>query len=170
FIITVPVNPQPVAVNEVKLAVCSNEAFDFDPQAQITNGVASTFTWTAVYPAGLTGGAGNGTGNVAETLVNITSGQLSAVYTVTPTSLDGCVGANFTITVPVNPQPVGANVIKIAACSNVQFSYNPQADITNGVAANFTWTAVYDAGLTGGVNNGTGTITETLENLTGGVL
>ncbi len=170
FVITVPVNPQPVAVNQTKAVVCSNDAFSFDPQTQITNSVASNFAWTAVYPAGLTGGAGNGTGNVAETLVNLTAGQLSAVYTVTPTSVDGCVGANFTITVPVNPEPVGANVTKAAACSNVQFSFNPQLDITNGVASNFTWTAAYDGGLTGGVNNGTGTIIETLENLTGGAL
>ncbi|MBX2970819.1 MAG: gliding motility-associated C-terminal domain-containing protein [Cyclobacteriaceae bacterium] len=170
FIITVPVNPQPVAINQTKAVVCSNDAFSFDPQTQITNGVASNFAWTAVYPAGLTGGAGNGTGNVAETLVNLTAGQLSAVYTVTPTSVDGCVGANFTITVPINPEPVGANVSKAAACSNVQFSFNPQLDITNGVASNFTWTAAYAAGLTGGANNGTGTIIETLENVTGGAL
>lgn len=170
FIITVPVNPQPVAINQTKAVVCSNDAFSFDPQTQITNGVASNFSWTAVYPAGLTGGAGNGTGNVAETLVNLTAGQLSAVYTVTPTSVDGCVGANFTITVPINPEPVGANVTKGAACSNVQFSFNPQLDITNGVASNFTWTAAYAAGLTGGANNGTGAITETLENVTGGTL
>lgn len=170
FVITVPVNPQPVAVNQTKAVVCSNDAFSFDSQTQITNSVASNFAWTAVYPAGLTGGAGNGTGNVAETLMNLTAGQLSAVYTVTPTSVDGCVGANFTITVPINPEPVGANVTKAAACSNVQFSFNPQLDITNGVASNFTWTAAYAAGLTGGANNGTGTIIETLENLTGGVL
>ncbi|MBX2966952.1 MAG: gliding motility-associated C-terminal domain-containing protein [Cyclobacteriaceae bacterium] len=170
FVITVPVNPQPVANPQTKPVVCSNEAFDFDPQTQITNSVASTFTWTATYPGGLTGGAGNGTGNVAETLVNVTAGQLSAVYTVTPTSVDGCTGAIFTITVPVNPEPVGADVIKSAACSNVSFSFNPQLDITNGVAANFTWTAVYAPGLTGGATNGTGTINETLENVTGGVL
>ncbi|MBX2963465.1 MAG: gliding motility-associated C-terminal domain-containing protein [Cyclobacteriaceae bacterium] len=170
FIITVPVNPQPVAINQTMAVVCSNEAFSFDPQTQITNGVVSTFAWTAVYPAGLTGGAGAGTGPVAETLVNLTAGQLSAVYTVTPTSVGGCVGANFTITVPINPQPVGASVIKAAACSNVGFNFNPQLDITNGVASNFAWIAVYDAGLTGGAGNGNGAILETLENLTGGAL
>ncbi|MBL7843241.1 MAG: gliding motility-associated C-terminal domain-containing protein [Cyclobacteriaceae bacterium] len=170
FIITVPVNPQPVATNQTKAVVCSNIAFSFDPQTQITNGVISNFTWTAVYPAGLTGGAGAGTGLVAETLVNLTAGQLSAVYTVTPTSVGGCLGATFTITVPINPQPVGASVTKAAACSNVGFNFNPQLDITNGVASNFSWTAVYQAGLTGGVTNGNGNISETLVNVTGGVL
>lgn len=170
FIITVPVNPQPVAVNQTKAVVCSNVPFSFDPQTQITNSVTSTFSWTAVYPAGLTGGAGNGTGMVAETLVNLTSGQLSAVYTVTPTSVGGCLGATFTITVPINPQPVGAPVTKAAQCSNVAFNFNPQLDITNGVASNFSWTAVYAAGLTGGAGNGNGVILETLENLTGGAL
>lgn len=170
FIITVPVNPQPVATNQTKAVVCSNIAFSFDPQTQITNGVISNFTWTAVYAAGLTGGAGAGTGLVAETLVNLTAGQLSAVYTVTPTSVGGCLGATFTITVPINPQPVGASVTKAAACSNVGFNFNPQLDITNGVASNFSWTAVYQAGLTGGVTNGNGNISETLVNVTGGVL
>ncbi|HRJ30021.1 MAG TPA: gliding motility-associated C-terminal domain-containing protein [Cyclobacteriaceae bacterium] len=170
FIITVPVNPQPVATNQTKAVVCSNVAFSFDPQTQITNGVISNFTWTAVYPAGLTGGAGAGAGLVAETLVNLTAGQLSAVYTVTPTSVGGCLGATFTITVPINPQPVGTSVTKAAACSNVGFNFNPQVDITNGVASNFSWTAVYQAGLTGGVTNGNGNISETLVNVTGGVL
>jgi len=170
FVITVPVNPQPVATNLTTAVVCSNVAFSFDPQAQITNGVASNFTWTAVYPAGLTGGLGVGAGAVAETLINETAGQLSAVYTVTPISVGGCLGSNFTITVPINPEPVGADVTKAAVCSNVGFNFNPQVDITNGVASNFSWTAVYQAGITGGANNGNGNISETLINVTGGVL
>ncbi len=174
YIISVPVNPQPVGANATKTAQCSNVAFSFNPQLDISNSVNSTFTWTAIYDGGsgnLTGGAGSGTGVIAETLVNVTNIQRSAVYTVTPTSVTGtCLGANFTITVPVNPHPVGTTNTKAAQCSGVAFSFNPQVDISNGVASTFSWTAVYDGGsgnLTGGAGSGTGTIAETLVNITG---
>jgi len=173
FVVTVPVRPEPVGSNTTKAAQCSNVAFSFNPQTDITNGVTSTFAWTAVYDGGsgnLTGGTGSGIGLIAETLVNVTAGQLSAVYTVTPSASTGaCVGTPFTITVPVNPRPVGANSTKANQCSGVAFSFNPQADITNGVASTFSWTAVYDLAsglLTGGAGSGTGSINETLVNLT----
>lgn len=173
FTITVPVQSEPVGADATKTAQCSDVAFSFNPQSDITNGVASTFAWTAVYDGGsglLTGGAGSGTGMLAETLTNLSGVTRNAVYTVTPTSNTGtCVGTPFIITIPVRSEPVGANSTKAAQCSGVAFTFNPQADITNGVTSNFAWTAVYDGGsgqLTGGANSGTGSITETLTNLT----
>ncbi len=139
------------------------------PKGNITNGMASTFTWTAAYPAGLTGGAANGIGNVAGTLNNVTGGTLNAVYTVTPSS-GGCTGATFTITVPVRSLPVGGNSSQAAVCSGTAFSFNPQANISNGMASTFAWTAVYPAGLTGGAANGTGNVAGTLTNVSGGLL
>ncbi len=175
FTIVVPIRSEPVGTVTPKAAQCSNVAFNFNPQTSITNGVASNFSWTADYDGGsgnLTGGAGTGGNTIAETLINVTGGTLTAIYHVTPTSQTGtCIGTPFDITVPVNPEPVGsAPVPKAAQCSGVAFSFNPQDDITNLVASTFTWTAVYDASsglLTGGAGSGTNAIAETLVNLTG---
>jgi|GEM_PF-2446818 len=169
--VTIEVNPEPVGSVTVKPEVCSTTGFNFNPQDNITNGVLSTFTWTASYPAGLTGGTSSGSGNINETLTNLTGGVLNAVYTVTPTSITGsCEGSDFTITVPVKPEPVGTNSTEPQICSGVSFNINPQNNITNSISGTFSWTASYPAELTGGTGSGTGNINETLTNLTGGVL
>ncbi len=175
YIVTVPINPEPVGANITRAAQCSNVAFSVSAD-NITNGLGptSTFAWVRdALPAGLTQViGGSGSGAIAETLRNLTSGSLNAVYTVTPTSGSGCVGATYKITVPINPEPVGANIITAAQCSNVAFSLSAD-NITNGVVgATFTWVRqALPAGLTvisGGT--GSGSIDETLRNLTGGTL
>ncbi len=169
--LSVTVQALPAGNSNTKASVCPSVAFSFNPQGDITNGVASTFAWTAAYPAGLTGGAANGTGNVTGTLGNVTGGTLNAVYTVVPTSVTAsCAGPSFTITVPVKSRPVGNNSTTAAQCSSVAFSFNPQGNITNGMASTFAWTAAYPAGLTGGAANGTGNVAGTLNNVTGGTL
>src|SRR5690606_13071442 len=100
--IVITINPEPTSTNSTAAVFCSDVAFSINPQGNITNTLVSSFTWTAFYPAGLTGGAGNGVGSINESLTNITTSQISAVYTVTPTSASSCAGATFTVTVPVN--------------------------------------------------------------------
>lgn len=174
YVVTVPINPEPVGVDITRAAQCSNVAFSLSAD-NVTNGVAgSTFTWVRnALPAGLTQVvAGTGVGAIAETLQNLTAGQLSATYTVTPTSGVGCVGATYIVTVPVNPEPVGAAITRIAQCSNVAFSVSAD-NITNGVAGvTFTWVRnALPAGLTQVVaGTGVGAIAETLRNLTSGQL
>ncbi|MEM9990870.1 MAG: PKD-like domain-containing protein, partial [Bacteroidota bacterium] len=171
FDIVVTILPVPIGQDQTPVPICSNEGFDFNPQNYITNSVASTFTWVATYDAGLAGGANTGTGNVTETLTNLTNTALNAVYTVTPTaSAGGCAGTDFSISITVNPEPVGTNATEEPICSDTSFDFAPQDYVTNGVASTFTWTANYDAGLTGGENTGTGNIAETLTNLTGSTL
>jgi len=177
YVVTVPVNPEPVGSNVISTAQCSNVAFNIDPN-HITNGLggASTYAWVRnALPAGLAQvAAGSGTGMISETLRNLTSGQLSAVYVVTPTTFTGCAGGPYTVTVPVNPEPVGADITRAAQCSNVSFSVSA-VNITNGIGATSSYTWVRNslpAGLTvvsAGTGTG-GTITETLRNLTGGQL
>ena len=120
----------------------------------------------------LTGGAGSGSGNISETLTNVTGGSISATYVVTPTGLNGCLGDNFTVVVPVEAEPVGSANTEANVCSDVAFSVNLQNNINanNSIASTFAWTASYPAGLTGGVAAGTGDIAETLTNVTGGTL
>jgi hypothetical protein len=164
--------PKPVASAPAitKGSVCSDALFSFDPQNDIANGVPSTFTWTAVYQGILSGGAGSGSGIFSETLNNVSAGTLNAVYTITPTGANGCPGDVFTITVPIVPEPLAANSTRTAVCSNTLFSINPQTSISNSLTSTFSWSAVYDAGITGGATNGTGTINETLVNVSNGNL
>jgi hypothetical protein len=176
YVITVPVNPEPVGANITRAAQCSNVAFSVSAD-NITNGLGatSTYTWTRnPLSAGLTVvAAGTGIGPVAETLRNLTSGQLSASYTVVATSASGCASTPYVITVPVNPEPVGADITRAAQCSNVAFSLSAD-NITNGLGASssYTWTRdPLPAGLTqvtGGT--GIGAIAEKLRNLTSGSL
>lgn len=174
YVVTVPVNPQPVGADVTRSAQCSNVGFSVSSD-NITNGVAGvTFTWVRdPLPPGLNQVvAGSGVGPIAETLSNITSSQLSATYTVTPTSGAGCLGATYVVTVPINPEPVGVDITRAAQCSNVAFSLSPD-NVTNGVAGStFTWVRnALPVGLTQVVGGtGVGAIAETLRNLTSGQL
>ncbi|QSE96140.1 PKD-like domain-containing protein [Fulvivirga lutea] len=176
YTITVPVDPEPVGAAITRADQCSDVAFSLSPD-NITNGLGGTSTYTWVrnpLPAGLTEvAAGTGTGNIAETLQNLTGGTLNATYVVTPTSADGCAGDPYTITVPVDPEPVGAAITRADQCSDVAFSLSPD-NITNGLGGTSTYTWVRNplpAGLTQVVGgSGTGNIAETLQNLTGGTL
>lgn len=174
YVVTVPVNPEPVGADVTRAAQCSNVAFSLSAN-NITNGVAGvTFTWVRnALPVGLTQVvAGTGVGSIAETLENLTGGQLSATYVVTPTSGAGCVGATYVVTIPVNPQPIGAAITRAAQCSNAAFSVSAD-NITNGVVGStFTWVRnALPVGLTQvTAGSGTGAIAETLRNLTGGQL
>jgi hypothetical protein len=170
--VVITINPEPVGADITRDDQCSNQAFSVSPN-NITNGLGatSTYTWTRnALPGGLTVvSAGTGSGNVAETLQNLTSGQLSAVYTVTPHSADGCEGETYEVTVPINPAPVGAATTRDAQCSSVPFSVSA-GNITNGLGATSTFTWVRNpllAGLTEiAAGSGSGNIAETIENLT----
>ena len=126
----------------------------------------------AAYGAGLSGGSGSGVGDISETLTNVSGSTASVTYTVTPTGLNGCLGDDFDLVVPIEAEPVGSANTETAVCSGIGFTVDLQAniDLTNVVASTFAWTAVYPAGLTGGVASGTGDIIETLSNVTGGTL
>ncbi len=127
FTYVVTVSPSPVGVDDVKATVCSDVPFSFDPQDNVNagNAVASTFTWTASYEGALSGPTG-GSGAVAMSLHNETNAVLTAQYTVTPTS-GPCVGATFTIDVPVNPEPVVDPVLASISpiCSSNVSGLNP---------------------------------------------
>lgn len=160
FTYVVKVSPTPVGANATQAALCSRSAININPQTKITNGVISTFTWTAVYDNNLTGGTGSGTGNITDNLVNQTGGVLNATYTVTPSS-GPCPGLSFTITQPINPEPVmDPGLATKTVCSNNASSSNPINVVlnTNGVsvaASTYDVSLVsQDAGLTGSPTTG----------------
>lgn len=137
--IEVVINSEPVGSNTTVGAVCSDVAFDLNPQAYITNSVASSFTWTAAYDSGLTGGSASGSGNVVGTLNNETDFVLNAYFTVTPTAaLGGCVGASYMVVVPISPTP-DVNDITVDVCSNEAMSLDLNDYVDNDISVAFTW-------------------------------
>jgi gliding motility-associated-like protein len=171
-VVTITVDPEPVGANITRAVECSNVAFSVSPD-NITNGLGGTSTYSWVrnaLPAGLTQiTAGTGTGMIAETLQNLTSGTLNAVYVVTPESSDNCLGTPYNVTIRIGPQPVGAAITRANQCSDVAFSVSAD-NITNGIGGTSTYTWVRNAlpaGLTEiTAGTGTGAIAETLQNLT----
>ncbi|MBL7968557.1 MAG: HYR domain-containing protein, partial [Prolixibacteraceae bacterium] len=164
FTVTVTVNPQPVGTNGTT-TTCSAVALNYNLQSQISNSVASNFTWTVVDNPNVSGES-NGSGDfINQTLTNVSNAVQSVIYTVTPTSeANSCAGATFTVTVTVNPQPVGTNGTT-TTCSAVALNYNLQSQISNSVASNFTWTVVDNPNVSGESNGSGDFITQTLTNV-----
>ncbi|HRE68734.1 MAG TPA: PKD domain-containing protein, partial [Cyclobacteriaceae bacterium] len=167
FTYAVTISSKPVGADATKTATCSDVLFNFNPQVDITNGVIATFTWTATYQPGLSvNGAAppvSGSGNISGTLTNTTNVVLNATYVVTPTA-GTCVGDPFTITVPIDPEPVVSNTLNAIVCSGDP--YNTLMD-TNGLsigASTYDVSAVVDAGLTGSPTTGLGLAANALIN------
>ena len=97
----------------LRLYVMMRPITTVDPQDG-TNGIVplekTTYSWGVPVsnPAGaITGGvAGTDESSIVGTqLTNGTSSPADLVYTVTPSTAEGCVGEDFTITITVNPEP-----------------------------------------------------------------
>ena len=165
FTITITVNPEP-QINDVAQTICNDETFTtVDPQDG-TNGivpVGTTYSWGVPVsnPAGaITGGvAGTDESSIVGTqLTNGTSSPADLVYTVTPSTAEGCVGEDFTITITVNPEPQ-IDPISEVICSDIgSFDITP-VDGTNGivpVGTTYTWTVDDASNVITGEDAGTG--------------
>ncbi|MDQ3048587.1 MAG: gliding motility-associated C-terminal domain-containing protein [Bacteroidota bacterium] len=154
--VTVTVNPVPnVIATPASQSICSGSATGIT----LSGGVAgTTFSWPAPTATGAAGGsAGSGT-SIAQTLTasGVTAGTM--VYTVTPLS-SGCPGTPVSITITVNPNPVGtASPAATTICSGSTTSI----PLTSNVAGStFTWTAT-SSGTSGGSGGSGSTIAQTL--------
>jgi gliding motility-associated-like protein len=175
FTITLDVNPIPVITNVPNPSICSGAAFSVTP----TNGSGNiapsgtTYTWATPIsnPVGaITGGTAQATGiaTISQTLINTTSSPATLLYTVTPTS-GTCVGADFTVTVDVNPKPLIASVTPTPICSGTAFSVTPTDGIGNIVPSGttYTWTISANTNITGATAStatGISTISQVLTN------
>ena len=75
-----------------------------------------------------------------------------------------CDGNSFTVTVTVNPEPVGVDPLP-ATCSDVPLNVSLQATITNLTGVTFSWSAAPNANVTGETTT-TSTATSITDNLT----
>jgi hypothetical protein len=146
--LTLNVYPTPSASSSTE-TVCSDQAFSFNPQNNITNNVTSTYTWTVSSVTGTVTGVtqgANGTGNVAGNVNNVSGSDATIVYTVTPTRSTGltspnpttCSGTPFTITVTVKPEPV-VTAQTANTCSDVALNLSLDA-LVSGSGDTYTYT------------------------------
>jgi len=184
FDFKVIVHPEPVGSN-VNNPVCST-TLNHDIQSQITNpapGLNSIFTYTfmedpgnptvvpqppAVFPYDRSVASA---APIQDSFVNTTGSPATVTYTITPFNAANptCPGSPFTYTVTISPNPTGVNSVEPAECSDVPFTLDPQNNIVPPVPSTFTWTATYDAPLSGPAS-GSGMITGSLHNETNGQL
>jgi hypothetical protein len=165
--VNVQVNPAPNIANQTA-TTCSSTSFTINPAGVP---VGTTYSWgTPVSnPLGSLNGGTSQTAqsNITQTLNNSTSNPSVATYTVTP-SVNGCVGAPFTLAVNVNiVTTLTSSLTPLAVCSNTPFSYTPTSN-TSGTT--YSWTRNSISGISNPVTSGTGNPNETLVNTTGGVI
>jgi putative AlgH/UPF0301 family transcriptional regulator len=126
FTFTATINPEPVGSNSVA-TVCSDVPVGITLTTSGTAVAAATYN-IAVNPNGLVLGGGTasaGAGKLANEIAddewtNTGLAPVNVVYTITPVSTapESCQGDPFTVTVTVNPEPVGNNSA-VTRCSDV---------------------------------------------------
>lgn len=162
-VVQVQVNPVP-AVGPQTVTSCSDNSFAVMPN---TAPFGTTYTWTAPTVVGsVTGAAAVSSPQdyVHQFLRNTGGATATVTYNVTPSTF-GCIGASFLTTVTLttaNTNPTLSSTLTPAAiCSGNSFNYNPQS---SSAGATFAWQRFYALGITNGQANGTGNISEVLNN------
>jgi len=159
FVITITVKPEPVVMN-ITAEQCSrvdiggpdndNPQADLPLSPTLNVGVASWRYESLVLPDGLVPSGGNA--NVSnddsqypfpqdddtrgrrqlrnDEFQNLTNGPLDAVYTIIPIGDNGCEGDPFTVTVTIQPEPVGEDAT-VQACTGQDKTIDLDEFITN---------------------------------------
>lgn len=130
-IVNVSVLPSPKLTSQNFFSLCSGTVMNL----QLSASVPSAFSWTTIAVSSISGNK-PGNGNfITDTLVNnsATTG-LQATYSVTPLSMQGCVGTVDTIRVSVQPSPViivnGNTTICSSDTTNVRLSATVSSTLT----------------------------------------
>ena len=144
FTITVTVNPKPTIAAIIAPAICSGATFTVTPSSTGTNSIptVTTYSWTTPVsnPVGVvTGGSAQTIGQnfISQTLANATSAPATLTYTVTPKS-GTCIGADFTITITVNPIPASLALTNQVYCNGVATSAIAFTNVVTGTT--YAWT------------------------------
>ncbi|MCA6482047.1 MAG: hypothetical protein IM540_03225, partial [Chitinophagaceae bacterium] len=155
---SVVVTLRPIAtINPLSVTTCSGIAFQVSPANGVNGNIvpmSTTYSWglPSVSP-GLTGGAsGTNLTFISGTLTNTTNSVRTAVYLVTPATINCGANNPFTVTVTVDPGTIISNMTAVV-CTGFGFTVTP----TNGVngiipeGTTFTWgPPIVTGGMTGG--------------------
>ncbi len=147
FDITIAVDPQPIGGDDLPPAICSGISPGYSLVNNVNtlgNGVPSNFSWSAIPDTQISGASGNSGNTVGDVLDNNSTAPHNVVYTVTPTSVNGCTGSNFTVTIAVNPPPMVTSALA-SACLGAPATFN-----ASNPAGTFVWSASGSNTYTGG--------------------
>ncbi|MBL7850760.1 MAG: T9SS type A sorting domain-containing protein, partial [Cyclobacteriaceae bacterium] len=156
FVVAVTIKPAPIGVNQ-SVTTCSDVSPSYNLLNNIAilgNNVGSTFSWVAAPNGSVTGESTAPVvgPRITDILNNVTNVPQVVTYTVTPTGVNGCVGAAFTIAVTVEPEPVAVSTVAPTICSGTSVNYDLQNNVNtlgNGLPSNFQWSAAANPNVTG---------------------
>jgi len=155
FELVIQIDPEPV-FEDVATDVCSDEEIGVDLSFIDDSGLAiQSVSITASVGDSLSGDATQGA-NITSTsaitndvFTNTGTVTDSVVYTVTPTSNDGCVGESYQIIVRITAEPVGSDPTP-TVCSDEISDIALSSLITNGASdVSFEWIAIDNPNVTG---------------------
>ncbi|MEW7279846.1 PKD-like domain-containing protein [Aquimarina sp. 2201CG1-2-11] len=165
----VTINPEPIVITPPTDTICSGTTLNHNLNNDV-NLTGTSFSWSAVENpnvAGETTTTSNST-SITDTLINISGTVQTVIYSITPTSADGCQGDSYTYVVTVNPEPFVVTPPTDTICSDVTLNHNlnDDVDLTGGT---FSWAAAENPNVTGETTTiSTATsITDTLTNASG---
>lgn len=112
--INIKVNPKPIINSIFDQTYCAGATV---PDIIFNSNLpGTTYEWTNSNPT--IGLAANGSNNINFfTAVNTTNTVQTAIITVTPESLDGCIGLSTTLTININPIPVLIQPVVVTVCA-----------------------------------------------------
>jgi len=139
FSVLVTVNPKPVLDNSGPKSVCNNSLFTFTPT---TNVVGASLQWARSLVANITNPAANGTGDISETLVNVSNNTELVTYAFTLTA-NSC-SYNQDLFVTVQPTLSLASDLTKITCSKDPFYY---IGISTASGTILSWTRTAVAGI-----------------------
>ena len=167
--IDVTINPAPNNNNQTPAAICS-EAPSGVILGSSTNGLAiASYDIISITANGLIPYAGSpapGTSLPANVIAddawtNNTNATVNVVYTVRGKSSEGCLGNEFTVTLPIKPEPVMTNQSTKEICSGTSTNIT----LTSNISATYSWTIGTITGTISGATAGSGsTIDQVLSN------
>jgi PKD repeat protein len=170
--VTIKVSPQP-AIGNMAASICNNGTFTVIPKDNDDDGEGdgivpsnTTYTWgVPVVTGGVKGGAagtGSFTSGITGTLINPTTEEQTATYTVTPTSGD-CPGSPFEVVVTVMPDVKIISDDEGETCNNELYIYTAESSTTHDVT--FAWKRAKVTGITNdAASDNSATIEEKLYN------
>ena len=85
--------------------------------------------------------------SITDTLNNISGAVQTVIYTITPTSADGCVGDPYTYTVTIDPEPFNTTPPTDTVCSDEALNHDLTGDV-NLTGVTFSWVATDNTNVT----------------------
>ncbi|MDO9185785.1 MAG: PKD-like domain-containing protein [Bacteroidia bacterium] len=153
---TVTITPAPVATATPSAqTICSGSSTSIALSSTIPG---TTYTWNVIQ-LGVSGTSDGVFDSISQVLTTAGIISGSAVYTVTPTSADGCVGLPITVTITVDPCPIATAIPSTQViCSGDPTLIGLSSNIAG---TTFTWTVV-QTNVTGASDSTASVIAQTL--------